>query len=244
MSLRTRLLAGLSAASLPFALAAQTPAPADPAALQTELTTLQTRLTTLRDSFLHEAAADGLTCTIPPPTIVIHQIPSYGNYDTATNTLTTPAWSQLTPQEALLFFRIVGPNATPEAARAEFETDAHQWIFVHELGHWTQACRHLQPQPWILELGANRISAAYWRQHDPALLPHMHAVFQGVVSHTPNPTPAGPHGDQPTETYFNQNYQQLGPTPAYIWYQSHMCLIALEETPTPTFAETILRRQP
>ncbi len=213
-----------------LSLSAQTTPPAAP-----DLTDLRAQLTTLRDAFAQEARAAGLPCSIPLPALVLHHIPSYGNYDPETNTLTTPDWSQLTAPEAALFFRIAGPGATPEAARQEFETDAHHWIFVHELGHWTQTCRHLRLEPYALELGANRIAAAYWRIHDPALPTHMHAVFAGVVDHTPNPTPAG----QPVEAYFNTNYEQLGPTPAYIWYQSHMCLTALDETPAPTFAQLV-----
>ncbi len=206
-----------------------------------DITALQTRLTTLRDNFAQETRSAGLACSIPLPTLVIHHIPSFGNYNQDTNTLTTPDWTQLTPEETAVFFRIVGPDATPETARAEFETDAHHWIFVHELGHWTQACSHLKGlPPYTVELGANRISTAYWRTHDPALLPHMHAVFRGVVDHTPNPTPAG----QEIEPYFNQHYQQLGPTPGYIWFQSHMCLAALEEAPAPTFAQALLRPNP
>ena len=60
-------------------------------------------------------------------------------------------------------------------------------------------------------------------------------VFQGVVAHMPNPVPTG----QQVETYFNQNYQTLSPSPAYPWFQSRMNAAAYQETPAPTFASVL-----
>ncbi len=54
-------------------------------------------------------------------------------------TLKTSAWELLSDEEKSGFFRMPGPGATEEAARADFEIGAHHWVFVHELGHWWQA---------------------------------------------------------------------------------------------------------
>ena len=56
-------------------------------------------------------------------------------------------------------------------------------------------------------------------------------VFQVVVDHMPSPLPAG----EPVEGYFNQNYQKLGPSPAYPWFMSRMNVAAYEEKPEPSF---------
>ena len=139
-------------------------------------------------------------------------------------------------------YQLAGPGATEEAARAEFEMDSHHWVFIHELGHWFQACRGVphDARHWAKESGANRIAAAYWRERDPAVVPHMHAAFEQVIAHAPNPVPAG----QDVETYFNANYEQLGPTPAYIWFASKMCLIMLDEMPAPAFKQVLEETKP
>jgi hypothetical protein len=59
--------------------------------------------------------------------------------------------------------------------------------------------------------------------------------FQGLMDRAPNPVPAG----QDTTAYFNDNYEKLGPTPAYIWFQMQMCVKVFAETPAPTFLQTL-----
>ncbi len=39
--------------------------------------------------------------------------------------------------------------------------------------------------------------------------------------------------------YFNANYQKLGPTPAYRWYQSKMNVAADDQRPMPTFKQIL-----
>ena len=63
----------------------------------------------------------------------------------------------------------------------------------------------------------------------------MRAIFSGVLQHAPNPVPAG----QDPETYLNKNYEKLGPSSAYPWFQSHMCVSALNEKPAATFTQAI-----
>jgi len=98
-------------------------------------------MTALRDAFVKATVDAGFTCKIAPPAVVVMDVPSYGNYDVETNTVQTAGWELMSERERGLFYQIVGPGATEEQARAEFETAAHHWIFVHELGHWWQACR-------------------------------------------------------------------------------------------------------
>ena len=199
-------------------------------------------MTAVRDAFVKATVDAGFTCSIAPPTVVVMDVPSYGNYDVEKNVVETPAWELMSERSKGLIYQLAGPGATEEAARAEFEMDSYHWVFVHELGHWFQACRGLphDGRHWEKESGANRIAAAYWRERDAAVVPHMRAAFEQVMSHAPNPVPAG----QDVETYFNANYEALGPTPAYIWFASKMSLIMLDEQPAPTFKQVLAQTKP
>ncbi len=234
--LKQAILVGSLLACFNAPLLSQT-APANTAAIESAKAAALSRQTVLRDAFIAAAGASNLPCPIPPPTIVITDIPSFGNYNPETNTLQTSIWEILQDREKAIFFRIAGPNSEESAARREFETGAHHWVFIHEMGHWWQACRKVNDdrKPYAFEYEADRIDAAYWRLTDPAIDEHMRATFQGLVDHAPNPLPPG----QNEASYFNDNYQKLGPTPAYIWFQSRMCVKAFAENPAPTFVQTL-----
>jgi hypothetical protein len=194
--------------------------------------------TALRDSFVNATVSAGMSCPIAPPKIVVEDVPSYGSYDPATNTLTTSAWEQLTDEEKSGFFRMLGPGATEDAARAEFEIGAHHWVFVHELGHWWQACRKVPEtgSGYRFESGANRVATAYWREHDASILTHQRGVFEFIESHVPSPLPAG----QSVEAYFDMHYPDKFKTVVdYIWFQARMCLAIFDEKPSPTFAQAL-----
>jgi hypothetical protein len=179
----------------------------------------------------------GFTCKIAPPTIVVEDVPSFGQYNPEKNTLRTSAWEQMPQRERGIFYQLAGPGASEEQVRAEFEVDAHHWIFVHEMGHWWQACRGMvdKGKHYAQEAGANRIAAAYWRQRDATVVSHMRAAFQMVLDHAPNPVPEG----QDVETYFDANYQKLGPSPVYPWFQSRMCVTVIDERPEPTWVQAL-----
>ncbi len=191
----------------------------------------------LRGNFVKAVAAAGHTCSIAEPKVVIEDIPSFGNYDPDTNTLRTPAWEQMTDQEKALFYHAVRPDTSEAAARREFETGVHHWVIVHELGHWWQSCRGASKDSghYATEYDADRIAAAYWRERDPSLVAHQRALFESIATHWPNPLPAG----QDAEPFFNANYEKLGPTRAYIWFQAQMCIKAIDEKPAPTFAQSL-----
>ena len=200
------------------------------------------QVTALRDEFVKATVTAGFTCPITPPTIVIEDVPSYGSYDEDTNTLKSSAWELLTDEEKGTFFRLTGPNGTEEAARKEFETGAHHWVLVHELGHWWQACKHVQSSdPYRFESGANRIAAAYWRKHDAGIIAHQRTVFEYVQAKVPAPALDG----QEPEVYFNAHYPDKFPSiPEYIWFQAKMCLKAFDEKPAPSFEEVLKETKP
>jgi hypothetical protein len=200
------------------------------------------KMTALRDAFVKATVDAGFSCKIAVPAIVVEDVPSFGQYNPETNRLRTGAWEQMPKGERRIFYQLAGPGASEEAVRAEFETDAHHWIFVHEMGHWWQACRGVMDHGdhWAIESGANRIAAAYWRERDATISPHMRAAFGMVLSHAPNPVPEG----QEVIAYFNANYETLGPSPVYPWFQSKMGVVVIDERPVPSFAEVLGETKP
>ena len=58
-----------------------------------------------------------------------------------------------------------------------------------------------------------------------------------VIATMPQPVPTG----QSPEKYFNENYEKLGPTPAYIWFQYSMVLKVQSEKSLPSLQQTLER---
>lgn len=195
------------------------------------------RLTALRDSFVLQTKVAGFICPIGPPKIVLTDIASFGSYEPKTNVLQTPTWRQLSADERAVFFQLAGPGADKKTARAIFERGTHQWVFVHEMGHWWQACSHANQNRlhYRVEYDANRIAAAYWRDSDPMLMADLATRFQHIVERTPSPVPK----DQTPETYFNANYENLARTRNYTWFQAQMITSVNSESPAPTFFQTL-----
>lgn len=215
----------------------QATVPSQASSLDAAVAATRSELTALLNDFVKETSASGLPCAIEPPKLVVQDVPSFGSYDPDANTLTSPAWEQMGSEEQSIFLRAVGPGAKEADARAEFELGVHHWVFVHELGHWWEACRGMidHGDHYGFELEADKIAAAYWDGHDPSIISHQQAVFQAIVEHWPNPLPAG----QTREAYFNKNYDTLGPAPAYIWFQAQMCLTAFAQKPIPRFSAAL-----
>jgi len=179
-----RLLLGCAMGLVLIDCAGQTSATTNQPVGDSGIEATRTQMTSLRDEFVKAAVKAGFTCPIAPPTILVVDVPSFGNYDPESNTLKTPAWEQLTDGERGRFYRLLGPGTSEAAARAEFETGAHHWVFVHEMGHWWQACRGLvnADKHYAVEFGANRIATAYWQERDPQVVAHQRAVFEGLLS--------------------------------------------------------------
>jgi hypothetical protein len=220
----------------------------DPASAQTPMNGLsridpgstQAEAAALRDRFVTRLHNAGFTCSLPVPAIVVEDVPSFGQYRPETNVVRTSDWNLLSPQEKAMFVQLAGPGKNEIDAHNLFDV-AHQWIFIHELGHWWQACNggNAGKSHYQVEYGANRISLAYWREVNPQVAETMKAVFQTVVDHAPSPVPP----DQSVEGYFNANYETLGPSPKYPWFMSRMNLTAFDEMPVPTFAAAVRSQQ-
>jgi hypothetical protein len=193
------------------------------------------QLVVLQNDFIATIRADGFTPTLPAPTIVLDNPPSYGRYEDDKNLLHISVWSALSAEQQARFSRLASLLSEGKTGEQTFEDGVHHWVFIHELSHWWQACQHKTGENhYSVEYGANRISAAYWRLKDPKFMERTEKKMATVSAAMPNPLPPG----QSEETYFSENYEKLGPTPAYIWFQYSMVLKVQRETPLPTLLQT------
>ena len=217
------------------AVAAAPPAPAPAAqAVDGSDEAVVARLTVLRDAFVEHVGEVGYkACTAP--VIELGDPPSFGNYVAERNTLLIGAWSHLSAEEQRGFedmARRIGPEA---AARSLFENGTYRWVFVHELGHWWQACQHkMRPHTYAAENGANRIALAYWHEEDPPFAGGIVRGFRNLVNSRPSPVPAG----QSPQKYLDAHYQSILRSDDYVWFQGRMIADLAEHAP-PSFHQAL-----
>ena len=193
------------------------------------------RANALRDEFVTKIKGLGFTPSLPAPAIVFDNPRSYGKYDEDSNILHTSDWNTLDPESRGRFNAAGG--ASGMTGEKYFELSVHQWILIHELGHWWRACKHETAKPYENEMAANRIAIAFWRDKDPAFMAFKLAGYQRYLTINQSPVPA-------TESkidYLNNNYDKLPGGQAYTWYQASMIVDGCKETPTLTFQQAIQR---
>jgi hypothetical protein len=202
---------------------------------QTNQDAVLKKLNTLRDDYVARIKAAGFTPRLSPPKIILDNPRSFGKFDDEANVLHTCDWHTL-PQPGKDYFNgfaaQLGQGLTGEKF---FDLAVHQWIFIHELGHWWRACQQVTAPPYQNEKAANRLDAAYWSEKSPEFYRFMLLVFQSVVNHGPSPVPAG----RDKEKYLNDNYDKLPGGAAYSWYQSIMIIEVSKEKPFETFRESV-----
>lgn len=198
---------------------------------------LASRLTALRDAFIAQIRAEGFEPKIPPPTIIFDNPSSYGQYDNDQNSVHISTWSSLSEDQRARFFRLskLLQGRPPEQV---FEDSVYHWVFIHELSHWWQASEgKLDAGHYSIEYGANRVAAAFWRLKDPEVMRATETRMATAFPTLPVPVLEG----KTKEAYFNENYERLGPTPSYIWFQYSMVLEVQAEKPLPTFRQALMK---
>jgi hypothetical protein len=193
-------------------------------------------LVQLRDAFVRQVTLAGVACPFPPPKITLDMTHQWGAYDDATNTLWSPLWLQLPDADTQRFQDLGGPDAGAGAGRRMFEGIIHRWVFIHEMGHWSQACQKQLKgrKPYTVEYGADRVALAYWRSEDPAFVERIMGLFRHIAA-GPSPVPAG----ESVEKFFNSNFEKLAMTPAYNWFQAQMVDRAYGERPAPSLTRAL-----
>lgn len=194
--------------------------------------TVKNKLIALRNDFVGKIEAMGYHPRLSPPEIVMDNPPSFGNYNDSSNTLRTSNWNTLSATDKELFIR--AGKRYGYSGEDYFESSAHRWIFIHELGHWWRACQQQVTDSYSNEMAANRIDIAYWRETDTLYSNFSRQRFENYLQLMPNPVPAG----QNKQKYLNDNYGNL-PVPVYIWYQASMIVDGYNETPIASFKKSI-----
>ena len=192
---------------------------------------LLARLTRLRAVFLKRIDEEGYALC-PAPKIELADPPAFGRYLPERNVVLIASWSHLSVPERQAFEEMAQTLGGQGAARSVFENGTHRWVFVHELGHWWQACRHLtRPESYAAENGANRIALAFWREREPRFAAGIVHGFAALLGSTPSPVPAA----QSAQAYFDANFSTIVQADAYTWFQGKMIVELAAETPPPSF---------
>jgi hypothetical protein len=151
-------------------------------------------------------------------------------------------------------FRVCAPPAIravegPVPARYDATTDAlavgaaaaaadaaTRWAFVHELGHWWQACRGQgRPGAYAAASGADRIALAFWREQDPRFAAAVVEQARRDLLTPPRELPAGASPEQ----YLDAS-PPLACDPATCrWLEARMIVELAGETPAPSFHKSL-----
>jgi hypothetical protein len=185
------------------------------------------------------------------PTIRIDAGPGLSFYDMGTgNVVHEEHWEKVPPPIQATFNRWAAYAGDQPNGRQLFREMFHRFFLVHELGHWMEdqimeqrrdtmaatARRNAKTARWEYETIANRISVAWWREHDPSYLAKLMNDFRTIQAKLPNPVPAG----EDARHYFTRQYSKLAEDPnAYGWFQLHMILLAYDERPRSSFQQSI-----
>jgi hypothetical protein len=111
------------------------------------------------------------------------------------------------------------------------ENGTNRWVFVHELGHWWQACRHqTRPHSYAAENGADRIALAFWREREPRYAVRIVHGYRALLTSVPRPLPEGAG----VSTYYDANFAKVSQGNAYTWFQATMIVTLAEEQPAPS----------
>jgi hypothetical protein len=161
-------------------------------------------------------------------------------------------WEKLPPPEQATFNEWAAYTGDEPSGRQLFQDMFYRFFFVHELGHWMQdqvlsqrrdaqsetAKKNAQTARWQYETVANRVSVAWWREHDPAYLGKLVQDFRKIQAKLPNPIPPGEN----PRTFFTREYDKLTEDPnAYGWFQLQMVISVYDEMPTVSFQQAIDR---
>ncbi|MBS0378370.1 MAG: hypothetical protein JSS29_07790 [Proteobacteria bacterium] len=219
--------------ALPAAAAA--PASAGAAEKATPPPKVQRELEQRRDQFLRRIAEEGYH-PCPPPRITLADTPSFGNYRPESNEIVVASWQTLTSEERQDFAQMAKEIGGRATAVSVFEGGTYRWVFMHELGHWWQACvKQTRPSSYEEENGANRIALAFWREQDPHFAAGIVHGFEALVRAVPSPVPAGSTPQQ----YLDAHFTELAKGDTYTWFQAESIASLAHEEPPPSLHKAL-----
>ena len=221
ISLLTALLLGIQVPSV---------APKDPLGQETAIA----------QQFERKVHISALPFRPQPPQILIETHPALSFFDG--KTIREARFQELPPEVQAIFNTWAADTGDQPSGERLFADMFYKFFFVHELGHWVTgqvienrqdagkaaALENMRQNHWQTELMCNRISVAWWREHDPKYLAKLMADFSAIEKRLPNPVPKG----ESRQEYFAANYQRLGDDPqVYGWFLLQSAIDAYNETP-------------
>ena len=181
-----------------------------------------------RDAFIDRIGEDGFYCRLPAPALVVADTPLFGEYEKVTDTIVTPDWSQLTPDERAIFIEL-SADKSDKSAQDVFEMEAHDWIMIVETVRWWENCKQLSLKltPYQAEVQAVRVALAYWKEtSEDDVLAKLNDIW-AKLENEPSLVPSG----QDFPTYFNQHYQKNSSGKDYLWMQAQVVKAVKAEQP-------------
>ncbi len=196
---------------------------------------------------------DNIELQTKAPEIRIDAGVTLSYYDNGTGNVVHEAhWEKLPSPIQATFNQWAAYTGDESSGRQLFQDMFYRFFFVHELGHWLQgevldqrhdamaqrAKKNSATAMWQYETVANRVSVAWWREHDPAYLAKLVKDFRRIQRELPNPIPPG----EDARAFFTREYDKLTEDPnAYGWFQLQMVISVYDELPTISFQQAIDR---
>jgi len=197
------------------------------------------------------AQIHGFELIAKAPKIRIDAGPTLSHYGTVKdNVVHEEHWEKVPAPEQASFNHWATYTTDEPSGRALFEDMFYRFFFVHELGHWMQiqvldqrhdpmaarARKSSDTARWQLETVANRISVAWWREHDPQYLAKLVNDFRAIEAKLPNPIPPG----EAPQHFFTREYDKISTDPdVYGWFQLQMVILVYDEQPALNFQQAI-----
>jgi hypothetical protein len=185
------------------------------------------------------------------PEIRIDAGVTLSSYDNGSgNVVHEEYWEKVPPPIQATFNQWAAYTGDESSGRQLFQDMFYRFFFVHELGHWMQdqvlgqrrdamaerAKKNSATARWQYETVANRISVAWWREHDQAYLKKLVIDFRRIQLKLPTPVPPG----EDARAFFTREYDKLTEDPnAYGWFQLQMVISAYDEQPAKSFQQAI-----
>ncbi len=185
------------------------------------------------------------------PEIRIDAGPTLSFYGTVSdNVVHEEYWEKVPAPEQASFNQWATFTVDEPSGKALFQDMFYRFFFVHELGHWMQeevldqrhdamaakAKKNADTARWQLETVANRVSVAWWREHDPQYLAKLVNDFRAIEAKLPNPIPAG----EAPKHFFTREYEKISDDPnVYGWFQLQMVILVYDEQPALSFQQAI-----
>jgi hypothetical protein len=185
------------------------------------------------------------------PEIRIDAGVTLSSYDNGTgNVVHEEYWEKVPSPVQATFNQWARYTRDESSGRQLFQDMFYRFFFVHELGHWMQdevlgqrhdamaerAKKNSATARWQYETVANRISVAWWREHDHTYLTKLVNDFRRIQQKLPTPVP---HGED-ARAFFTREYDRLTEDPnAYGWFQLQMVISVYDEQPIVSFQQAI-----